>query len=134
MTDNTKSCTCTVGNCALRAGREPNGECAMDRTVGAMARARSAPKRKSILRPEALTAYFAAAFALGAEDVDYDALGKLADLTHDMADIMAASRAMHAAAAATGDRWAGVGAETLLRAAQDTLTKRAQARQHGGTA
>lgn len=129
-----KSCTCTVGNCALRAGREPDGACAMERTLGAMERARTAPKRKSVQRPEALTAYFAAAFALGAEDVDHDALGKLADLTHDMLDIVAATRAMHATAATAGAGWASVGAEALLRAAEATLTKRAQARQHGSTA
>ncbi len=47
-----KSCTCPVGGCALRRGRQPDGECAMERTQRAMAGA--GPARPS--RPLRVTA------------------------------------------------------------------------------
>ncbi len=48
-----KSCTCPVGGCALRRGRQPDGECAMERTQRAVAGAGPA---RPLLTPAQLMA------------------------------------------------------------------------------
>lgn len=88
---------------------------------------------RTVNRTEAMLAYAAVCEALAIVP-ELEDIKRLADLTHDLADVMETTRTMRDFAPTTATTSAINRARLLIAQAHLTLTKRAEARAHGGSA